>query len=48
MIFHATGHNVEVKVNGDVITINGAKNLGTVEASNGVVHVIDQVLLPSN
>ncbi len=29
-----------------VITVNGAKILGSVEASNGIVYVIDQVLLP--
>ena len=46
-IYMANGDNVEIKVleNGDV-TVNGAKILGTVEASNGVVHVIDAVLLP--
>lgn len=29
-----------------VITVNGAKILGSVEASNGIVYVIDKVLLP--
>ncbi|NNF02569.1 MAG: fasciclin domain-containing protein [Bacteroidia bacterium] len=27
--------------------VNGAKVLGTVKASNGIVHVIDQVLIPA-
>ena len=40
----ATGDKVKVK---DGVTyVNGAKVLGTVKASNGYVHVIDQVLLP--
>ena len=42
----ATGDNTKIAVNGDEVTVNGAKILGTVEASNGVVHVIDTVLLP--
>lgn len=45
-MFMATGYNLKMAVNGDEITINGAKILGTVKASNGIVHVIDQVLLP--
>ncbi len=42
----ATGDNVTIEVKEDVIYVNGAKILGTVKASNGVVHVIDAVLLP--
>ncbi len=45
-IFQATGDNVSIKVADGVTTVNGAKILGTVEASNGVIHVIDAVLLP--
>lgn len=45
-IGQATGDNVSIEVKDDVIYVNGAKVLGTVEASNGVVHVIDAVLLP--
>lgn len=45
-IYQANGKNVSVARNGDEVTINGAKILGTVDASNGVVHVIDKVLLP--
>jgi len=45
-LFMATGDNTKIEVNGDVVTVNGAIILGTVEASNGVVHVIDTVLLP--
>ena len=42
----ATGNNVTIEVKDDVIYVNGAKVLGTVVASNGVVHVVDAVLLP--
>ena len=45
-LFMATGDNTKIAVNGDEVTVNGAKILGTVDASNGVVHVIDTVLLP--
>ena len=45
-IGQATGDKVVVEVKDGETFINGAKILGTVEASNGVVHVIDGVLLP--
>ena len=45
-IGQATGDKVEVKVEEGVTYVNGAKILGSVKASNGWVHVIDQVLLP--
>jgi uncharacterized surface protein with fasciclin (FAS1) repeats len=46
-IGQATGDKVKVEVNeAGETTVNGAKVLGTVKASNGYVHVIDQVLLP--
>ena len=45
-IGQATGDKVKVEVIDGVTTVNGAKVLGTVKASNGYVHVIDQVLLP--
>ncbi len=45
-IGQATGDKVKVETKDGVTTVNGAKVLASVEASNGVVHVIDQVLLP--
>jgi uncharacterized surface protein with fasciclin (FAS1) repeats len=46
-IGQATGDKVVIETDADgVTTVNGAKILGTVKASNGYVHVIDQVLLP--
>lgn len=41
------GESLEVKINGEEATINGAAVVTPdVEASNGVVHVIDEVLTP--
>ena len=46
-IGQATGGKVKVVVKDGVTYVNDAKVLGTVKASNGYVHVIDKVLLPS-
>jgi uncharacterized surface protein with fasciclin (FAS1) repeats len=41
------GSTVKVAVNGGKVTINGAKVVKTdIECSNGVIHVIDAVILP--
>ena len=45
-LFQASGHYVKVSKADDKVSIEGANILGTVEASNGVVHVVDKVLLP--
>ncbi len=45
-IGQATGDKVVVEVTEEGTFVNGAKVLGSVEASNGYVHVIDKVLLP--
>jgi uncharacterized surface protein with fasciclin (FAS1) repeats len=45
-IGQATGDKVKVVTIDGVTTVNGAKVLGSVKASNGYVHVIDAVLLP--
>ena len=44
-IYLATGHYVNVEVKDGSTYVNGAKILATVDASNGVVHVVDQVFL---
>lgn len=38
--------NITLHKKGDAITVNDARVLGVVKASNGVVYVIDAVLLP--
>ena len=45
-IYEANGDYVSVKVTEEGTFINGAKILGSVDGTNGVVHVIDKVLLP--
>jgi uncharacterized surface protein with fasciclin (FAS1) repeats len=42
----ANGQNVTFEVVDGNVKINGANVIGTVNASNGVIHVIDAVLLP--
>ncbi len=45
-IYMASGNYIEVKREGDDVFIGGAKIIATVDASNGVVHLIDKVLVP--
>ncbi len=42
----ADGGNVTIKVEGEDVWIGGAKILGSVRASNGMVHVVDAIILP--
>jgi len=42
----ANNQYVLVEVKGDDVYISGAKIIGSVKAGNGIVHVIDKVLLP--
>jgi uncharacterized surface protein with fasciclin (FAS1) repeats len=46
-LYMANGSNTKIEVNeaGDV-TVNGANILATIQATNGVIHVVDKVLLP--
>lgn len=45
-LYMATGFYLKMGVTGEQVNIEGANILGSVDASNGVVHVIDEVLLP--
>lgn len=45
-IYMATGDYLEVKVEGDEIWVAGAKVLGTIQTSNGIINVVDKVILP--
>jgi uncharacterized surface protein with fasciclin (FAS1) repeats len=42
----ANGKKTEIHKSGDAVTINGAHVVTSIPASNGIVHVIDAVLLP--
>lgn len=42
----ANGGNITIGVKDGKITVNGANVLATIPASNGIIHVIDAVLLP--
>ena len=44
-IYLATGQYVDVEVRDGDTYVHGAKILGTVDAANGVVHVVDKVFL---
>ena len=44
----ASGENVPVEVNGDDVYVGGAKILASIPAGNGIVHVVDKVILPAN
>jgi uncharacterized surface protein with fasciclin (FAS1) repeats len=46
-IYMATGDYLEVVVNGDEITVGGAKIIGTIATSNGIIQVVDKVILPN-
>lgn len=40
------GSNVKIGKTGDKVTVNGANIIATVPTTNGIIYVIDQVLLP--
>ena len=42
----ANNQYVKVEVKGDDVYVGGAKILGSVKAGNGIVHIIDKVMLP--
>ena len=46
VINEANGDDVTIAAKGGKITVNGANIVGTVQGTNGIVHVIDTVLLP--
>lgn len=46
-IYMATGDYLEVVVNGEEITVGGAKVIGTIQTSNGIINVVDKVILPN-
>jgi uncharacterized surface protein with fasciclin (FAS1) repeats len=42
----ANGDNIKIEVKDGKITVNGASVIASIPASNGIIHVIDAVLLP--
>ena len=42
----ANDQDVMIVVEGDDVLVGGAKILGSVKAGNGIVHVVDKVILP--
>jgi uncharacterized surface protein with fasciclin (FAS1) repeats len=45
-LFVATGDYLLVEREGDVVKVNGSEILATIDATNGVIHVVDDVFLP--
>lgn len=45
-IYMATGDYLEVQVKGEEVTVGGAKVLATIQTSNGIINVVDKVILP--
>lgn len=43
----ASNENVTIEVKGDDVYVGGAKILASVKAGNGIVHVVDKVILPT-
>ncbi|MFY0643671.1 MAG: fasciclin domain-containing protein [Bacteroidia bacterium] len=43
----AYGENLVITKEGDDLYVGGAKILATVEASNGIIHVVDNVIVPA-
>lgn len=45
-IGQANDQNAMIEVKGDDVYVGGAKIIGSVKAGNGIVHVVDKVMLP--
>lgn len=45
-LFQASGHYIDVEVKDDGTYVNGSKIVATIDASNGVIHVVEDVFLP--
>jgi uncharacterized surface protein with fasciclin (FAS1) repeats len=45
-IYMATGDYLEITVEGEDVWVGGAKILATIQASNGIINVVDKVILP--
>lgn len=45
-IYMATGDYLEVEVKGEEVWVAGAKVVATIQTSNGIINVVDKVILP--
>jgi len=45
-LYQASGHYVDVEKKDDGTYVNGIKIVASIEASNGIVHVVEDVFLP--
>ena len=46
-IYTATGDYLEVKVDGEKVSVGGATILATIPTTNGIIQVVDKVILPN-
>ena len=44
----ASNESVTVEVKGEDVYVGGAKIVASIPASNGIIHVVDKVILPAN
>jgi uncharacterized surface protein with fasciclin (FAS1) repeats len=44
----ANNQNVKVEVIGEDVFVGGAKIIASISAGNGIIHVVDKVILPEN
>jgi len=44
----ASDQSIKVEVKGDDVYVGGAKIIASIPAGNGIVHVVDKVILPTN
>jgi len=44
----AGGESIPVEVKGEDVYVGGAKIIASIPAGNGIVHVVDKVILPAN
>ena len=47
-LYMATGDYLEVTVEGDDVYVHGIKVIASVQTSNGIINVIDEVILPKS
>lgn len=47
-IYMATGDYLEITVDGDDVYVHGIKVIASIQTSNGIINVIDEVILPKS